>query len=187
MKSYILLLVILLVGCQNKKDDNAANTPSTSTEVTLTKVKKGNIESTITLSGTTVYQRKTTMSAPVACYIVQTLVSPGDIVKQGQTLFIMESKESRALGENVTLEKLNVKANKAGLVTEVMQQSGSYTPEGTPLCTIADLSSMVFEINVPYEQQHNIRKGSFCDTAQYYQTKHISRQLWRNLYFPLTT
>lgn len=163
MKLNILLFVLLLAGCQEKKEDNRAHDPAPSTEVTLTAVRQGFIESVITLSASTIYQRKTILSAPVPCYIVRTQVSPGDLVRKGQTLFLMESKESRALGENQGLEKLEVKASQDGLVTDVMQQTGSYTPEGTPLCVVADLTSMVFELNVPYEQQHHIHKGSTCE------------------------
>lgn len=163
MKINILFLAILLFGCQNNKEGNMTQKISPRTEVSLTKVKQGSIQSMITLSATTVYQRKTVMSAPIACYIVKTLVSPGDLVKKGQTLFMLESKESRAIGDNQGLQRISIKSTLNGLVTDVMQQTGNFTSEGSSLCTIADLSSMVFELNVPYEQQHNISKGSTCE------------------------
>lgn len=162
MKIKILIFAILLAGCQFKKDDHWAHQNIPSTEVTLTSVKEGSISSTLTLSATTVYQRKTTLATPIACYITQALVSPGDMVRKGQTLFILESKENRALGDESRIGKLSIKASCSGLITDVMQQTGSYTPEGTPLCIIAELSSMVFELNVPYEQQRNIHQGAKC-------------------------
>lgn len=44
----------------------------------------------------------------------------------------------------------------------VQAQAGDYLTEGTTLCTLADSESLVFEINVPYEQRKYARSGSRC-------------------------
>lgn len=46
-----------------------------------------------------------------------------------------------------------------GIVLDVQQQVGNYVVEGTTLCTIAESESLVFEINVPYEQREQVRSG----------------------------
>ena len=180
MKIRILLLALLLTGCQMKKTDNLDSIATPRTNVSITHIEQGSISSSIVLSATTVYQRKTTLSAPISSFIVRAMVFPGEVVKRGRTLFLLESKESKALGSASGLENIAVKASCSGLVTEVMQQTGTYIPEGTPLCVIADLSSMVFELNVPYEQQKNVRSGSNCQIVLPDETK-LSARLERPL------
>ncbi len=55
---------------------------------------------------------------------------------------------------------IEIKAERNGIVTDAQAQTGSYAPEGTALCILADAGSLVFEINVPYEQREHAKPGS---------------------------
>lgn len=160
-----MAIATLLSGCTSSPTDNSNEEQTPHTSVTLTKVSFGNIANDIVVSGTTVYLRKSTVSAPIAGFITSGSVEPGSRVVGRQNLFTIETKEHRALqGTDPTLPSgfTVVKAGRGGIVTEVMQQTGNYVAEGTPLCTIAEAGSMVFQLNVPPEEMRYFPHGGHC-------------------------
>lgn len=162
MKSiYILLIATALSGCSSSTKKNSDTEPAPRTQVTVTYVSTGNITDNISLSAVTTYLKKTTITAPIPSYIYSSSLLPGDIVGRGKTLFLLKSKEQQAIEGN-TMPPIPVKATTRGMIVDVFQQSGSYVTEGTPLCSIADLSSLAFELKVPYEQRHLFHNGSRC-------------------------
>lgn len=57
---------------------------------------------------TTVYQSKTTVTAPIPAFVTEVRVKPGTRVRMGQLLYRLQSKEQHALG---SLEKqIEIKA-----------------------------------------------------------------------------
>ena len=149
-----LSLLLGLSGCGQKSASDVQEEKSR-TEVTLTHVTFGRIEKEIILSATTAYLNKSVVSTPIPAFVTNVLVQPGTIVKAGQTLYQLESKEQHALNDGGTAA-IPLKAQYNGIVLDVLQQTGSYVTEGTTLCTVAELKSLVFEINVPYEQQRHV-------------------------------
>ena len=131
------------------------------TAVTLTHTAFGKIEKEIILSATTMYQNKSVVSAPIPAFITEVLVQPGSRVKAGDVLYRIESKEQHALG-NGNHAVIPIKVERDGIVLDVQQQAGSYVTEGAVLCSVAEAGSLVFEINVPYEQQRYAHSGSKC-------------------------
>ena len=120
-----------------------------------------------TFPATSIYPRKSTVTAPVAAYVTAVRVRLGDRVTAGQVLFSLETKERRALGNDVqridpTLKGfglVQVKAPASGIVSVLtIQQSGDYLLEGSPLCTVAESSQLVFQLNLPYEY-HALAQG----------------------------
>lgn len=159
----LLTLVLSLYGCgQRDASDESVQEEKPRTAVTLTHAAYGKIEKEIVLSATAVYQSKSVVSAPVPAFVKDVLVSPGTRVRAGQTLYRLESKEQHALG-SANRALIPIKAECNGIVLEVQQQAGCYVMEGTALCTIAEAGSLVFEINVPYEQRRYAYNGSRCN------------------------
>src|SRR5574344_1027652 len=153
----------LLLSCSSNKTDTS-NIKSHAA-VTITRICYGTIPNEIQLTGTTVYEDKSTITAPIQAYISNAYIQPGSRVSRNKILYILESKQPRALGNDTSIPTsgyIPLKASSSGVVTSVMQQTGSYVPEGTPLCTIANLNSMVFELNVPYEQHRYVSPGKHC-------------------------
>jgi hypothetical protein len=100
------------------------------------------------------------VTAPVAGYVTGVRVRLGDRVTAGQVLFTLETKERRALGSDAQridpslkgFGLVSVTAPSAGIVSVLnIQQSGDYLLEGTALCTVAESSQLVFQLNLPYE------------------------------------
>lgn len=166
MKAIILYLsVVILTSCVNKasEDDKVEKKPKTM--VTLTSPSLGNIREEIVLSGTTTYLRKTIIASPIAAFIVKSNVQIGDIIKKGQVIYTLETKENRALsvnGEAGNGLSIPVKSGISGMIVSVAQNPGGYVTEGTTLCEVADLSSLTFEINVPFEQRKTVLQNNHC-------------------------
>lgn len=156
----LLSLILSLGGCGQKGASNEnIQEEKPRTAVILTRAIYGKIEKEIVLSATTVYQSKSVVSAPIPAFVTEVSMRPGTRVKSGQVLYRMESKEQHVLGNG---NHTSIKAECDGIVLDVQQQIGSYVAEGATLCTIAETGSLVFEINVPYEQQRYAYNGSRC-------------------------
>lgn len=155
--------MLCLIGCDisPKTPDNHAFQEHPRTAVTLTHAKPGSIRQTIVLYATTAYQNKYTASAPISAFIAQSFIQSGTRVKAGQPIYQLETKEQHALG-NHTDKLIPVTTSRSGIVIEAAQHTGSYVTEGTTLCTIAESGSLIFEINVPYEQQRYACNGCPC-------------------------
>lgn len=158
----LLSLIVSLSGCGQRDASNGnIRKEMPGTAVTLTHAAFGRIEKEVIFSATTVYQNKSVVGAPIPAFITEALVQPGSRVKAGETLYRVESKEQHALG-NGSYAVIPIKAERDGIVLDVQQQAGSYVTEGTVLCTVAEIESLVFEIHVPYEQQRYAHRGSKC-------------------------
>lgn len=163
MKYHIILLslIVSLGGCGQRDANGNIQKEKPGTAVTLTHAAFGKIEKEIVLSATTAYQNKSVVGAPIPAFITEVLVQPGSRVKAGDILYHIESKEQHALG-NGNHAAIPIKAERDGIVLDVQQQAGSYVTEGTLLCSVAEAGSLIFEINVPYEQQQYAHSGSAC-------------------------
>lgn len=174
---YILLLALCLASCAGHDSDKAdENTPAT--EVTLTHACFGNIGQKIVLTATSAYQNKITVAASVASFVMDTQVKPGMKIKKGALLYELESKEQHALGKHGMTMRITAESD--GVILDVQAHTGSYVPEGSVLCTIVETGSLVFEINVPYEQSEQIRNCTRC-ILELPNGRHISAALHSTL------
>ncbi len=156
----LFLFLIVLGGCGgngSQTENVQEKTPRTA--VTIVSPVLGKIDCETVLQAVTAYQSKASVSSSVPAFIDKVLVAPGSRVTAGEEIFIMQSRESRALGSDT---RIPVKAAMNGIVLDVRQQTGDYVADGAVLCTMAELSSLVFEINVPAEQAVAIGKKSSC-------------------------
>lgn len=116
---------------------------------------------------TSVFQMKNVIRANTTGYLTQVLTQPGQLVKPGQRLFQLETKEARALGKRLMdslhyLGILAISSPERGFVVTVDHQTGDYVQEGDPLCTMADLNSFVFQMDVPFELTPYVHLGMPC-------------------------
>lgn len=162
---YILLAAMMITSCGSKQSDGGSKDDEPTTEVETTSPQKGAISESMELMATTGYLRHASVIAPTSGYITATYAQTGQAVRRGQTMFGLMTKERQALGQDMPggdLGKMSVQAPQGGVVTGVMQQTGGYVQEGTVLATLADPGSMVFIIDVPYEDMKLVRHGKRC-------------------------
>lgn len=187
MEKYSFVIAIIsimgLTGCTGRTG-NSSDDVKTSTEVTLTHISYGNIESKLELMATTSYLKHTSIVAPVAAYITKVDIQQGQMVRRGQKIYALESKEYQALEgidkSQPRFGKTNVTAPETGCILDVQQQGGSYVPEGTLMATEVNLNSLVYKIDVPYEYSKYVRSGIRC-TIVLPDDRHLSAQITSHL------
>lgn len=157
-----LLAGLLLTGCSssptNEPDAAAADEVEVKTPVTVTTVSNAPIKETLDLNAVSSYQKKNTVKAGTAGYIQKVYVRLGEHVQAGAPLFSYKTKEAQVLGDLMTQDPslhfngiITVKAPASGVVLELNHQAGDYVNDGEQLAIIADQSSFVFLVNVPFE------------------------------------
>lgn len=173
MKQLIIYfsIVLFLASCGRKTETQTEESIIPKTPVQVVSVEIGTINDELTLFGTTIYLKRNLVTAPIPAFITQVNVKLGDKVNKGDVLYVLQSKESRALGNDVskidsTLKNfgiIKVTASATGIITTLdKQQSGDYVLEGTPLCTIAESNDLFFQVNVPYEFTRYTIVGNSC-------------------------
>ena len=166
LKNYILasffVTVFALQACKEKAAD--ANTApvadaSTGTPVTITHPVKGLMQETVTLNAVSSFLLKSFVKANANGYLQQVNIHLGQYVQKGETLFVITTKEARALGNTInTLDTLlqfsgNIAIHSPGngYITQLNYHAGDYVLDGEPLAAITDNRSFVFLLDLPYE------------------------------------
>ena len=170
---YLTNLVILsvLLSCSNASKP-AAEEESTqvTTPVTVTTVTTGSISKVIQLTATSSYLKKNTVKSTATGYITKISCNIGEYVKAGSPLYSVKTKEAEALSSLSSTNpefafngELTIKAPTSGIITEVTKQANDYIADGDQLCVIAEQSSLVFLLNVPFEQNKHAAIGTNCE------------------------
>jgi len=169
----ILVMVtglLTLNACAGKTEEQSDELIVPKAAVSVTKPEKGNIEKRITLNGKTVLYKKNQETAPISGYITTVHIQFGDRVKAGEVLFEIQTPENKALEQsgiknpaNGAPGKISVMATTSGIVSEpLVSGSGAFVSEGNVLCTIADLTDLLVQVNVPFEYHDIITAGNSC-------------------------
>jgi hypothetical protein len=172
--SSLFLFVLVLIGtsCQPKTEPSAEIAEAApKTPVEIANISMGAIDDDLTLFGTTIYLKRNLVTASIPAFITQVNIKLGDKVSKGQVLYVLQSKESRALGNDIikmdsTLTNfgiIKVRASATGIISTLdKQQPGDYVLEGSQLCTIAESNDLVFQVNVPFEFASFAQVGRTC-------------------------
>ena len=129
------------------------------TPVTVTTVDKAGIEDYIELNAVSAFLQKSYVKAIANGYLQSADVYPGKYVDAGQTLFTLQTKESKSIGNTIKLLDstlkfsgvTTIKASQHGYITQLNHQSGDYVQDGEQLAVISDRNSFVFLLDLPYE------------------------------------
>jgi len=168
----ILASLFMCMGCThnggNDGDDNADSiTRGGKIDVNVISPRIGKISQYRTLNATTAYLLNDDVRAPINGYLQKVNVTQGQLVEKGDILFSMESKEAAALNlvKDTALHissTIYVKATETGIVKTINRQLGDYVQDGDMLCTVANSSSLVFTLDVPFEMRAFIKEGADC-------------------------
>jgi len=170
--SILLFNCLVLFACKTapkELEEKEILNPKSIVEVVH--VKQGSVDDELILSATTIYLKRNVVTATIPAFITNVRIKLGDVVNKGDVLYELESKERRALGNNVSKMDtslanfgiIKVKASASGTISTLdKQQPGDYVLEGTQLCTIAESSDLAFQVNVPYEFSAFAKPGKSC-------------------------
>ena len=169
--AFCLFFVLILRGSTACR--HAAEAPPTfeivpKAQVTVAHISTGNMLEQVPLSAVSAYVQRNVVTAPVPCFLAVVRVKLGQTVRKGDVLYELESKERKALGNAfdsdttfARLGKITIYAPINGIITTLdRQQTGDYVAEGSPLCTITENQSIVFQLNVPYEYNRFTHLGN---------------------------
>lgn len=158
----ISYLFLTFSACRQKENNTIAQDviANPKTEVSIGFANDSiQISDEISLNATASYLLQSDVKANATGYITGTKIKLGDKVNRGATLFSLQTKEARALGN--TINKLDasfrfngnssVQSPSSGYVIMVNHQTGDYVQDGEVLATVNDASSFGFVMDVPYE------------------------------------
>ncbi|WP_177224075.1 efflux RND transporter periplasmic adaptor subunit [Thermoflavifilum thermophilum] len=168
-----LLICMGLCACHTPQtdEDTQDNIPNVVSPVKVTPVRAGAIADEITLNAVATYLKKNNLKANVNGYLIGVQAALGLPVKAGQPLFIIQTKEARAvdaladsLPPHLLPYRKNVviRASQNGFVSQLFHQTGDYVTDGEPLCEISDQNSFAFLLQVPFEWVDKIHTGQTC-------------------------
>lgn len=164
----ITVLVLAITSCSAPSTETSFSTkPKVSVQVTG--VSSGEIKNELTFSANTLYLKRNVVTTPIPAYITKVFVKLGEAVTENQLLYVLETKERKALGSNAPIPDstgfgvIKVKAPASGTISTLdKQQIGDYVLEGAQLCTIAESTALAFAVNVPYEFVEYTKAGMRC-------------------------
>lgn len=161
---------IVISACKNKPTETQEEVIVPKASVSVTTIKKGNIEDWVTLNGRTGFYKKNQVVAPISGYITAVHAQFGDKVETGKVLFEIQTRENRALERSEkesnmlgNLGTISVASTTEGVINEPLQLgTGAYVTEGSTLCSIADNNDLQVLVNVPFEFHSVISPGKKC-------------------------
>ncbi|HEY4112069.1 efflux RND transporter periplasmic adaptor subunit [Puia sp.] len=161
------LIAVILGACGAHGKDAAAEKPAAEgsdsvdarTPVMVASVDRGALGDYIELNAVSAFLQKSYVKAIANGYLQSADVYPGKYVEVGQTLFTLQTKEARSIGNSIQLLDSTLKfsgvttirANQHGYITQLNHQSGDYVQDGEQLAVISDRNSFVFMLDLPYE------------------------------------
>ena len=160
----LLWVIIINYSCNDPSIQDTDEDPVVRTPVTIIKVNRQPLSEYIDLPATSSYLLKNIIKATANGYLHSATNKLGQVVKTGEILFTLKTKEAENLGNAITLLDSsfrftginNIKATQGGILSQIDHQSGDYVQDGEQLAVITDLESFAFIMNVPYEQLQQI-------------------------------
>ncbi len=159
----IFLIPALSIACGHADkagDDDADLDPSKAViPVTVTHPETGNMAQSVEVSAVSAFLLKSYVKATANGYLDAVGAQLGKYVTKGQDLFVLQTKESRSLGNTVNALDtslhfqgvIHIKSTGEGYITQLTYRPGDYVQDGEQLAVISDARSFVFLLNLPYE------------------------------------
>lgn len=179
-----LLMMGSFFGCQ-KKAKESDKPAAVKANVHVTGVIHETVQDSVSLSATSYYYKRNTITAPFAGYITSVRVRPGIHVHKGQILFEIQTRESRALtnnnGNNKIIKPIGsipIRASASGQIISLNHYIGDFVTEGSVLCNILNDRNLYFRVYVPYDYQSFVKIGDHCNVElpgnRYIKTRIVS-------------
>ena len=166
---YFLSFLLLLLSCKSKQaaPEQDAATALVRTPVTVTSIETTTLNDYVELNATSTYQQSNFIKASANGYLKSVNVKPGQMIRQGQLAFTLQTKEAHALGNTINqLDPsfnfsglIRIKASASGYIQSLNRQIGDYVQDGEQLGVLADSKSFGFILNLPYELHAYVTVG----------------------------
>ena len=165
-KIYALILMVFLFisySCTTKRSEDESRYRAFP-KVFSTHITRGKIMEYTEMNAMSRYMKTSVVSSPLDGYILQSRAKMNQVSRPGEILFIVQTRESRALNQNRTLTENvpglagtdTITSGIEGYVTEIFFQKGDFVTMGEKLLTMKETSSLVFVLDIPYEWKNII-------------------------------
>lgn len=165
----VLSAAVTLTCCKNSGSKNEEDNIRARTPVTIVSVTDKPISETIDLSAVSVFMNKNIIRSATTGTIEEISVTPGDFINRNQLLFTVKTREAMAVLNNQSGDTslnfngiIKIFSSKEGIISSISHQNGDFVQEGDELAVIAEQSSLVFILEVPFEFKSLIEKRSTC-------------------------
>lgn len=166
---YILLFCGLMFFSACKKE-TAPKKSHKPIGVQVSKVTQEDFKTYQIFNGVTRYQKQENIKSKVTGYVSYLPYEKGDRLKKGQVFATVRTKEQDALREaskiDSTLAKFSkplvIHANANGILTAVNVNPNDYVSEGEVMATLAQTSTLIVQVNIPFEFSQKIHVGTVC-------------------------
>ncbi|MBX7140082.1 MAG: HlyD family efflux transporter periplasmic adaptor subunit [Chitinophagales bacterium] len=152
--------------------------------VKVTHVQQQMIGDTLKLFGTTRYLKKANVQSPISGYVKSLNVNVGDAASVGSELMTLQTKEAAAYSHVTDSFQskglIHVKSFYDYVVTEIHAQPGEYVQEGSALITMVNPSSIVVQVNVPFEMNSFIQMGN-SGLVRFADGTAVTATVWKKL------
>jgi hypothetical protein len=167
----VLVFLSVLASCTNKAPVTDVSQEPVQTPVTTTTIMQEPLEQFVELNATSTFLLKNYIKANANGYLQSARVMPGQLVKAGQILFTIKTKEAESIGNAVNrldtsfkfYGTIAIKAETGGFISQINHQSGDYVQDGEQLAVINDENSFVFLMELPYEMRTYVKAGNRFD------------------------
>lgn len=170
LPQFLILSLTLTTGCGSSVSTDSEEKTDAKTPVTITHISTEPMAETIDLNAVSSFLKKSSIKSIATGIIESVEVNLGETIKKGDLLFTIKTKEAVALEKASTKDTsfnfkglIMIKAGKAGIVSTISHHKGDYVQEADELAVLAEQSSLVFLLEVPYELHQFVRVGESCD------------------------
>lgn len=167
----LTLTLLLMQSCGGAAESGAAGEEvHARAAVTVGRVQTDTVTEVLHLNGVTAYPAKDILRATTTGYLVAPVPVLGQRVGTGQTVFTLQTKESRTLHlDQLTGDPklrfsgiIRIPTARAGVMATVDKQAGDYVQDGEQLGTVYDQSRFGFVLDVPVTQLRYVHSGQRC-------------------------
>lgn len=168
IKYFTTISLIFFISCTSESKDTPLPSES-GTTVKLTNPIRTNLTEYINLNANTIFLNKEIIRSTFQGFIEKIYKNIGDVVKIGDPIFLIRTKESSAsdslhigIGNKIFKGTITIKVQANGILTSLNYNTGDYVSEGEQLAIISNPSSLRINLNVPYQYVSKINYGSIC-------------------------
>ena len=165
-KMSIIILLTVFISCTGKKTGSEEEIKSIP-EVKVVKPSHQKMADYLTFNGNTVFLSYEVIRATFSGYIEKINKNIGDRVINGENIFFIRTKESRAIDTTNQLLTdvkfkglVKISAKTEGTFIKIFYHQGDYVMDGEQLALIAAPQSLRIILNVPFKFMNQVRNTS---------------------------
>ncbi|SMB95266.1 hypothetical protein SAMN00120144_1903 [Hymenobacter roseosalivarius DSM 11622] len=168
----LLLSAALLSSCGSASapTDLAPAAAAPRAAVTVGQIRLDTIREVLHLRAISAYPAKDVLRATTTGYLLAPVPVPGQVVRAGQTVFTLQTKESRTLRlDQLTGDPklrfsgiIRIPSARGGVLATVDRLAGDYVQDGEQLGLVYDQTRFGFILDVPLTELRYVRQGQAC-------------------------